>query len=102
MGRTRGAQRDPFAARLETHRRRFWRQVANATAGAVATLDAQAIVLAGPAEAARALTDLLPATVRRRLAGAVAAAAYLTDAAIVSKAGPVVTRAVRARAAGLS
>jgi hypothetical protein len=101
VGRTRGAQRDAFDARMEIHRRRFWQQVASSAAKALRATRAEVLVMGGPAEATRAVAEMLPATAKAKVAGAVAAAAYVTDSALVKKAVPVATKALRARAAGI-
>lgn len=73
MSSSRGAQRDVYDARVEDHVRRFWSQLASATARALDELGVRRLILGGPEEGIAAVRDLLPEPVRRFVAGTVAA-----------------------------
>lgn len=73
MSSSRGSQRDVYDARVDDHVRRFWAQVASATARALEELGVHRIILGGPEEGIAAVQDLLPEPARRYVAGSVAA-----------------------------
>jgi len=60
-GATRGAQRDTFEAKVDTHRRRFWSGVADAAGRYLEESGITRLVICGPPEATHAVRDLLAA-----------------------------------------
>jgi hypothetical protein len=71
IGVGRGAQEDPFAARIDAHRRRFWKGVAEAVLRTLRALRVDRVVLGGSEESVTALRDVAPHLVRERVVGTV-------------------------------
>lgn len=67
IGVGRGAQEDPFAARIDAHRRRFWKGVAEAVLRTLPALRVDRTVLGGSDESVTALRDVAPHLVRERV-----------------------------------
>ncbi len=89
IGVGRGAQADPFDARIDEHLRRFWRRVAAAAAQALADLHVDRVILGGPEEAVTAVRDLLPEQVRRCVIGIVPIPSYASLAEIQERTLPL-------------
>jgi len=101
IGVGRGAQADTFDARVDEQYRRFWRQVAQATAHALAGLHVERVILGGPEEATAALRPLLPAEVQRRIIGLVPIPVHVTLADIRDRTLPLALAEHHRRESGL-
>jgi peptide subunit release factor 1 (eRF1) len=78
FGVGRGAQADPFDARIDKHRRQFWQRVAQAVAQALVDRHIDRAVIGGPEEAATAVRELLPEAARDQVIETVPIPSYAT------------------------